>query len=418
MGMVPAQMEMLGWVFMASFLTTALFLWLAGLPYHRLPREAHWSERARLLFLPRITFALILIWVPMGAGLTLQEDWLMGKGALLGLGLTAFLGCLLGEKLGMWDLDLPPAARTPRPVARLARVLILMPGVVVMLGMMVANAGRPLDGVSVGGSVLACLLLLGWQAGWFVWVCRRCGLLRPARPEIVEVVAGMSAKQGIPVRGVFEIDLGMWNAFAMIWTRDLAFTPGLLGGLNRAELEAITAHELGHLAEGPRMRLMRQLAFVPLGIWMLFPSLMQSLGLFPGLLVMAAAFLFSRFLGKWVRRAEVDADAVAMAEAREEDPGCYARVLERLYQENLMPAVLAQRTTHPDLYDRMVSAGVTPGFPRPLPARKAPGVVLALLAAVLAVVIIKLAVPDPPPRKHGRSPHPTEVRPEPDEVDS
>ena len=158
------------------------------------------------------------------------------------------------------------------------------------------------------------------------------------------------------------------------------------------------------------MRLMRRLGIVPLGMMMLFPSLIVSFGLFPGLLVMAAAFLFSRFLGKWVRRAEVDADAVAMAEAREEDPGCYARVLERLHQENLIPAVLAQRTTHPDLYDRMVSAGVTPGFPRPLPARKAPGVVLALMATVLTVVIVKVAGPDPPPGKHRRAPQPVEVR--------
>ena len=65
------------------------------------------------------------------------------------------------------------------------------------------------------------------------------------------------------------------------------------------------------------------------------------------------------------------------------DPGGYAQALERIYEANLVPATLAQRTTHPDLYDRMVQAGVTPRFPAPLPARKFPAVILALLTIVL-----------------------------------
>jgi hypothetical protein len=81
-----------------------------------------------------------------------------------------------------------------------------------------------------------------------------------------------------------------------------------------------------------------------------------------------------------------------VAQTTEGDPGCYAKALERIYKENLMPAAVAQRTTHPNLYDRMVQAGVTPDFPRPLPASKIPGTILALLATGLTMVIVNWAV--------------------------
>ena len=40
--------------------------------------------------------------------------------------------------------------------------------------------------------------------------------------------------------------------------------------------------------------------------------------------------------------------------------------LEKIYEANLVPVVLgAKRTTHPELYDRLVAAGVTPEYYRP-----------------------------------------------------
>jgi hypothetical protein len=46
--------------------------------------------------------------------------------------------------------------------------------------------------------------------------------------------------------------------------------------------------------------------------------------------------------------------------------GIYARALEKLYKENLSPAVnVNNRQTHPHLYDRMIAAGITPDFQRP-----------------------------------------------------
>jgi len=48
-------------------------------------------------------------------------------------------------------------------------------------------------------------------------------------------------------------------------------------------------------------------------------------------------------------------------------PGVYARALARLYEANFAPAVMPRKHSHPHLYDRLVSAGVQPDYPRPEP---------------------------------------------------
>jgi hypothetical protein len=56
-----------------------------------------------------------------------------------------------------------------------------------------------------------------------------------------------------------------------------------------------------------------------------------------------------------------------MARLNEPDPGAYARALARMHEDNLLPAVHAKsRETHPDLYDRLIAAGFTPDYPRPV----------------------------------------------------
>src|SRR4029077_18889578 len=61
----------------------------------------------------------------------------------------------------------------------------------------------------------------------------------------------------------------------------------------------------------------------------------------------------------------------------------YARALEHLYRLNLLPVVSGLKCqTHPDLYDRLVSCGVQPEYPRPpAPSRRR---MLAALVVMLA----------------------------------
>jgi hypothetical protein len=72
-----------------------------------------------------------------------------------------------------------------------------------------------------------------------------------------------------------------------------------------------------------------------------------------------------------------------------------------LYEENLIPAVMAQRRTHPDLYDRLIAAGVQPDYPRPQKASN-----MAPQALIFSILLGFLIVANFQPRiqPHGYSP--------------
>jgi hypothetical protein len=80
------------------------------------------------------------------------------------------------------------------------------------------------------------------------------------------------------------------------------------------------------------------------------------------LVLLAGLKLFVRLGRKMEKRAD------SQAAGWEPAAGVYARALEKIYQANLAPAVLrSKRAVHPDLYDRILAAGVTPDYPRPDP---------------------------------------------------
>src|SRR6185436_6561823 len=73
---------------------------------------------------------------------------------------------------------------------------------------------------------------------------------------------------------------------------------------------------------------------------------------------------------------------------QESAAGVFARALERLYRYNVTPAVLQKRlSVHPDLYDRLVSAGLPPEYPRPA----LPSPVRGFLATVAVLSPLMLA---------------------------
>ena len=94
-------------------------------------------------------------------------------------------------------------------------------------------------------------------------------------------------------------------------------------------------------------------------------------------------------LRQMAQRLEIRADAIATANQGE--PTAYARALEHLYQVNQMPAVMPnrRRQRHPDLYDRLLAAGITPDFPRPNPPRRLTpaGRIMFFLSVALVIVV-------------------------------
>jgi hypothetical protein len=115
--------------------------------------------------------------------------------------------------------------------------------------------------------------------------------------------------------------------------------------------------------------------------------LVANLGFLTFVIVLMVLLVCSARLASVSRRYEVAADQHAHQHERAEERGTYARVLERLYEENLSPAVMpGKRAPHPHLYDRMVAAGVTPTYERPLPPPRGVRRTLILFAACAAAL--------------------------------
>lgn len=69
-------------------------------------------------------------------------------------------------------------------------------------------------------------------------------------PYLVNVVEGLSIAAGIPKPKIYVIEDMALNAFATGTSPEkasVAFTTGLLGAMNRAELEGVAAHEISHI---------------------------------------------------------------------------------------------------------------------------------------------------------------------------
>jgi hypothetical protein len=98
-----------------------------------------------------------------------------------------------------------------------------------------------------------------------------------------------------------------------------------------------------------------------------FRPLNGWIGTVYALLLLQLAWLATWAAGKKSKTWEARADAHVHEHV--EDPTVYARALEKLHEDNLAPAVTHREGTHPHLYDRMLAAGLQPGYPRPQPTR-------------------------------------------------
>jgi Zn-dependent protease with chaperone function len=252
--------------------------------------------------------------------------------------------------------------------------LVLLVAVVILSG---ATSGAE-QWVIVAAGDLA-LGALAWASG--LPLLRLLRLARPAGERVRGAVERAAGRMQTAVPPSFEVSWSMANAFALPTVGQLVFSTRLLAVLDDAQLAAVAAHELEHLREPLRVRLSR-LAGVPIlmGLAAIVP-IARSLG-FPGtVLLIGSLFLAAVIAGRTMQRMEVQADAAARG--AEGDAGVYAAVLTRLYEANLMPAVMSRRRrTHPALYDRLVAAGAPPPYPRPAPPGR------AWLAIAFAVQVV------------------------------
>ena len=188
-------------------------------------------------------------------------------------------------------------------------------------------------------------------------------------------------RMNVAVRKTWQLGGPLANAFVFPTTHELVFSNRLLEICNDEEIFAICTHELAHLKESKAVlagRLLGSLSLFPLIF--IIPSIHQfgAAGIFLPYLGMFIIAKFARWLSQ---RMEKRADQLALAEQTNE--GIYAGALENLYRENQIPAVnVNNKQTHPHLYDRMLAAGITPDYPRPIKPRR-----LTLFGWLYAIIL-------------------------------
>ncbi len=208
------------------------------------------------------------------------------------------------------------------------------------------------------------VVTLGAFGGSFA-LARWVGLIETASPRLVAVVAEAARRTGIQPQAVYQWNSLYANAVAHPFQKWLAVSDRALEVLTDAELTSICVHELAHVTEPVTVTILR------VGARMLFFATVIAIrplaGSFGegGAAIAIMVMLFTMLRVKPMqRRMEVRADAAGRA--HQGDEGTYARALERLHESSLTPVVMMEeRRTHPDLYDRLLAAGVTPSYPRP-----------------------------------------------------
>jgi hypothetical protein len=157
--------------------------------------------------------------------------------------------------------------------------------------------------------------------------------------------------------------------------------------LDDDELRAVAAHELAHLDEPRVVRALRvAVGLLTATAILTLPLVGGVFGVAGPLVVFAGVLVVVLLFRRLARRMEERADAAARSQDHG-DSEVYARALERIYESNLAPAVLRRAAMHPHLYDRLVSAGVQPSYPRPAPPPLRRGAIAIALVSPLAFVL-------------------------------
>lgn len=247
------------------------------------------------------------------------------------------------------------------------------------------------------------VLLLAFQLGVGFHIGCALGTLTPADERLTRLIDRVAERSGHRPRDVRIARSQMAQAYALPWRGALVFTTRLLDVLDDDQVEAVAAHEVGHLRESRRDGLLR-LGVMPLlvilGTWRLIVATLGWPGfaalLVIGYLAMKRTLAHSRALETAADDHAVAHGSDASREADEADEAhedrAHAMALERIYEANLVPVVQGSRlSTHPDLYDRMLACGVQPSYPRPAVPRVRQRTVYFAAVPVVLLVLVGLA---------------------------
>lgn len=390
-----APLSLLPLGFALGELVGRLTIFVASAPLRALPADAHWTERARAIASVRAagTTHLLFLGLPFERILNAKlggDEALLQSWPLATLCLTAYLlGASRAGRRATIAMGLPHLIGSLRRRQNVVSAVLYgsLLGVVV-LGVLAAGTGTIIWPVLA--TIVGLGIVLSIQAGGLVRLGRVLGVTVSPTARIESLVERAVAATGVRPSAVWMMRTPLANAYANTTTRVLTVTEGLVGALDDDAVVAVLCHELGHLDEPGRVRAARLVPLAALFVPTCGTLLRPNEPWVAAVSVLGAGvvlYLLGWALSSMSRRMEERADA----HAHEEDPVALARALETLYRTNMIPAVTTtRRASHPSLWDRLVSAGVTPEWPKPLPPAKKPGHLasLAVLPVFIAVILL------------------------------
>lgn len=327
----------------------------------------HWTERARLLWPARQV--QLAGWV----GLLPTAGLLWGVCFPDDNGLWWVLGLILALLLGSY-----PAVREIEPrytwgvwVRQMAWTLLVQGGALglfLWLLFTMPEEMQAADGWRAAGGIAVIAVIV--SGIWMPPVMRLFSDAHPQKERLARVVAEASVTSGVTPRYVWLATTPHANAFALVYIRGIVVTTRLMEVVSDEELKAVILHEMAHLREGWAVRLVRLLGILAWTSWIFLLPMLHHFGSRSILILGGVVWVFAALNGRVSRKMETAADQAATQGIA--DSVHYATALEKLYQANQMPAVMRGKNAHGNLYDRMLEAGVAPGYERPeMPARLA-----------------------------------------------
>lgn len=374
--------------FVAAAALALLANHLGLIPWRR-AAEAHWTERARLLWPVRFTASANVLRLPLTVFLLhraiapeIHLHWLAVIAA-------AFLGALIG--CHPYERELFPELGFRswwHHVLAGWGYRILFFGITAgAYACMPYGFDWTVAAIAGGYLVLHFWLQFGLLVRYLRWV----GFLKPPDPRLTRIVEASAGQAAVPAPRTWLMEGVHAQAFALPMTQELLFSRRLLEICTEEEAQAVCAHEIAHLRESRATlagRLVGSLWLFPL---IFIKPLIAKFGLVGVLLPPLGVIGMIRFAHWLSLRMERRADEAATSQQASE--GVYARALEKLYRHSHLPAVnTSKRSTHPHLYDRLLAAGITPEYPRPAAPRSSTWVgrlyVLAMVVALMWAAVV------------------------------
>jgi Zn-dependent protease with chaperone function len=220
--------------------------------------------------------------------------------------------------------------------------------------------------------------------------------LRPASGAIRERAERAARREGVSLLAVLRLPthgVRLANAAALPWARTMIVTDHIVQMLDERALDAVLAHEAGHLSEPPWVAVAR-LGTVATLLFAGSSGVVIADALWPdsspwvlvGVLVLALVLL--RSVLRLARRMEERADDHAR---RAVSADALADALLALARDAQAPLVTGRGPArmHPDLFDRVCACGRDIG-PRPMPPPRRPGWIAAFVvsAGLLALPLL------------------------------